>query len=422
MNFLRGDSRRNLLGYLSGAGPAAASFLGLRIGRVVILRISALLALRTLISAVELPIDSGVVSYMWTFLFSLVQASVFAGMAASMFNLGGVLSLIARRLFIPSADSAFISLYGNMVMVLGPLCSSLSEAMVMTYEVMRISRDTSGKARDSEVQGGGKMLKRAINAFSFLCVGVSFFIASLVQQVYPGIVSKIMVSIVLMLVAVCLLTNDGLFLESSVLGLLSCIILSIGLIEEFDCPTSLLDNVLMAKDGEGERGIVKVFGSWYSLQSDQVRAMLLIYTTVMLMGTMARAPRFFYLTQVGSAALVAEEGVAAVRPSVGAAEGGLGQDAIGQAYESYELRGIGKGFYNGLVLVAMTFRVLVWSREVRVGEYLPGLCRFVQVVAMLLLHRVYAVFGRTKEEEQDNVDYRPRDMAGNIIENPIPLE
>lgn len=426
MNFLRGNTRRSLLGFLSGAGPAAASFLGFRIGRVVILRISALLAIRTILSSVELPIDSGVISYLWTFLFATVQASFFAGMAASFLNLGGILSLIGRYVFSLSGDAAFVSLYGNLVMFVGPLCSSLVEAVVMTYEVMRISREVAGKVQAAEARGGGEMLKRVTVGAAVLCAALSAFIVFLVQQVYPGIVPKIMGSIVALLFAVCFISEDGLFLESGLLALLSCVTLSIGLIEEFDCPTFLLDAILVGKNGGKPNPIVKVFNSECELNSDQVRALLLIYTIFMLMVAMARAPRFLYLTQMGSEALDAEEASVAARVRVASNGGGVATEGHGsehhqmyrQPHPVYELRGMAKGLYNALVLVAVTFRILIWSREVHVAEYLPGLCRFVQVVAMLLLHRIYAIYGRSEEPEVVAPEPR-RDMAGNIIQNPV---
>lgn len=429
MNFLRGNTRRSLLGSLSGAAPAAATFLGIRIGRHVILRVSALLTIRTLISAVQLPLDSGVTSYLWTFFFASVQASIAVAAASSLLDVGGFLSALARRFFWPSSDAAFVKLYGNLVLVVGPLCG-LVEAAVLTYELMRISRSATEKMFAAEERGEGKLLRRSILAAALACAGLCAFIIQLVRQVYTDALAAFMGGFVIAQYTACLLSDDGHVLETGLLMAWNCMTFAIGLIEEIDCPTSLLDWLLLGPNGAPPTTHISIFGSTHSLLTEELRALMLIYTLSVLLVAMSRAPRFFRLVQIGAEKLEEEEKSVLSRPMwTGSRTGMDTSDTPGvgdassmnaaqlQVMPTYQPNGVTKAAYNAMVLMAVTFRVLVWSGEVQVSEYLPGLCRMAQVGLVMALHRVYLRMGGEPQTNVAHVQEPLRDIAGNIIPN-----
>lgn len=405
MPFLPGFTpRRPLLATLSGLAPAAASFFGVRVGRELILRLSSLLALRTLLSAVHLPLDDGVVSYVWSFLFASVQASVALAAAASYLDAGGVIGAVVRRWLAAPADAAFVRLYAALVLLVGPLLALL-EAAVVTFEVMRLTRAATDRMFAAEAKGEGTLIRNAVFAASGACALASVAIVYLASTVYPGDVALVMGSVLLAMYVICIATEDGHLLETAVLALLAQVTLAIGLIEEFDAPTHVLDSLLAGKDGEAPREFVILFGDKVALRSQEVRALVLMYTTTMLLTAMARAPRFARLLQVGADRLDNEE------------TEGESAGAPGDTRPS-AMSGLLKGAYNAVVLMAVTFRFLVWTGQVHNSEYMPALCRGVQVIAMILLHRGY--LGR-EEEQAVAVPEPVRDIAGNVIENPIAL-
>lgn len=418
--FLRGNTRRSALKSLTGMAPAAASFLGIRVGRSLILRVSSLLALRTLLSAIELPLDAGVVSYVWTFLFASVQASVAIAAAASFLDVGGILGVVARRLFASPGDAAFVKLYGGLVLVVGPM-ASLVETAVITFEVMRLSRATTDRMFAAESRGEGTLIRKSVFAVVGLCATLSLGIVYVAGSVYPGKVPLIMSTVLIAMYAMCFVAENGHLLETAVLALVAEITLAIGLIEEFDAPTLALDPLIVQKYAGAPKPQVNMFGATYSLQSAETRAVLLMYTTAMLMFAMARAPRFIRLLQVGADRLKSEESASSGRPVV-AANGEsavVGEEATSAALPvRTELSGSLRGVYNTVVLMAVTFRFVLWTGEVHNSEYIPAMCRAVQVVAMMILYRVYL----GKDDEEPIVTPEPvRDIAGNIIENPIAL-
>lgn len=405
--------RRPFLATLSGLAPAAASFLGVRVGRPLILRLSSLLALRTLLSAVRLPLDAGVVSYVWTFLFASVQASVAVAAAASYLDFGGILGAIVRRFFATPADTPFVKLYGACVIVVGPLLALL-EAAVITFEIMRISRAATDRMFVAEAKGEGTVIRKIVFAVVTLCALMSSAIVYIASTLYSHSVPLIMGTILLAMYVVCLVTENGHILETAVLALVAQLTLAIGLVEELDAPTKFLDALLTGKDGNAPREMIYVFGETVSLRSPEMRAIVLMYTTTMLLVTMSRAPRFIRLLQIGADRLASEE------KDVDTARGRSalqGQDTAAEIVRpASEIHGFLKGFYNALVLMAVTFRLLVWTGQVHNSEYMPALCRSVQVVAMMLLHHGY--LGMEKGETVSAAE-PVRDIAGNIIENPV---
>lgn len=419
--FLRGNTRRSALNSLTGMAPAAASFLGIRVGRSLILRVSSLLALRTVLSSIELPLDAGVVSYVWTFLFASVQASVAVAAAASFLDVGGIMGVIARRLFASPGDAAFVKLYGGLVLMVGPM-ASLVEVAVITFEVMRLSRTTTDRMFAAEARGEGTLIRKCVFAVVGLCAALSLAIVYVAGSVYPGKVPLIMCTVLIAMYAMCFVAENGHLLETAVLALLAETTLAIGLIEEFDAPTLALDPLIVQKYAGAPKPQLNVFGGTYSLQSPETRAILLIYTTALLMVAMARAPRFVRLLQVGADRLKSEENTSSGRPVVvSSGEGTVEGEATAAAalpVQTGLLSGPLRGVYNAMVLMAVTFRLVVWTGEVQNSEYMPALCRAVQVVAMMVLYRGYL----GKDEEEPVVTPEPvRDIAGNIIENPIAI-
>lgn len=416
--FLRGNTRRSLINTVSGMAPAAASFLGIRVGRNLILRVSSLLALRTLLSAVELPLDAGVVSYVWTFLFASVQASVAVAAAASFLDVGGILGVVARRLFASPADTAFVKLYGGLVLMAGPI-ATLVETAVITFEVMRLSRAVTDRMFAAEARGEGTLIRKCVFAAVAFSAFLSLSTIYVASAVYPGKIPIIMGSVLLAMYATCFVVENGHLLETAILTLLAEVTLAVGLIEEFDTPTLAIDPLIVEKYAGAPKPYVKLFGEAYNLQSPEMRAILLIYTTALLLTGMARAPRFVRLLQLGADRLKVEERAAAIHmttPDTANGEAG----ASNAPEQPSTLSGPLKGVYNAFVLMAVTFRLLVWTGEVQNAEYMPLLCRAVQVVGMMFLYRGY--LGRDEDDAVMEREPEPvRDIAGNIIENPIAL-
>lgn len=400
----RGDTRRNVFHTLSSLAPTAASFLGFKVSRILILRISALLALRSLLSAVPIPLDSAVLTYVWSFLFASVQASVALAATAHFLNIGGIFGFLASKLFARPADAPFVQVYSVLVLLLGPLCSLL-ESAVLTFEIMRLSRLATERMFKSEAGGGGPLYRRSILAAAIFFYCVAACVIYLVHQVYPGNMPVVMSTIVVAMFAVVVVVENAQILETALLSLHCVLTLVVGLVEEFDAPTLWLDAFLIKKGTQYPKPYLNLFGETWNLQSEEVRAVVLVYTTVLLLVAMARAPRFFKLAMIGFDALQQEE-TAAAAVQTERSDSYADQNASA-------LNGPLKALYNTLVLIAVTFRLVMWTGQVRNSEYMPLLIRVVQVIAIMIFYRGF--LGKSKVLDPLPEPEPVRDIAGNVI-------
>lgn len=400
----RGDIRRNAFRTLSGLAPTAASFLGVKISRVLILRISALLALRTLLSALSIPLDSAVLSYIWSFLFASVQASVAVAAAAHFLNIGGIFGFLASKLFARPADTPFVTFYTALVLAMGPLCSLL-EAAVLTFEIMRLSRLATERMFESEAKGEGFLYRRLILTAAVLSYGAAASVIYLVHRVYPGNVPIAMSTIVAALFGLVVVVENAQILETALLALYCVLTVVIGLIEEFDAPTLWLDVFLLKKGTQYRKPYLTIFGETSHLQSEQVRAMVLVYTVSLSLIAMARVPRFFRLTLIGFDALQREEATVVTSQTDG------GDTHVNQ--NAPALNAPLQTLHNTLALIALTFRFVLWTAEIHNSEYMPLPTRAVQIVAIMIFYRGF--LGKSEKSKAHAQPEPLHDIAGNVI-------
>lgn len=404
--FFRGDTRRNAFRTLSGLAPTAASLLGIKVSRVLILRISALLALRTLLSAVALPLDSAVLSYIWSFLFASLQASVALAATAHFLNIGGIFGLLASKLFARPADTPFVKFYAALVLALGPLFTLL-EAAVLTFEVMRLSRLATERMFESEAKGEGSLYRRLVLTAAALSYGAAACVIYFVHLVYPGNMPVVMSTVVVALFALVVVIERAQILETALLALYCVLTIAVGLVEEFDAPTLWLDAFLTKKGLQYPKPYLSVFGEAWHLQSEEVRAVVLAYTVTLLLIAVARAPRLFRLAMIGFDALQQEEAANATSQT----EGG----DIHPNQSASVLDGPLKPLYNTLVLVALTFRFVIWTAEVHNSEYMPLPIRAVHIAAIMTFYRGF--LGKSEASKPQPQPEPLRDIAGNIIDD-----
>lgn len=398
--------RRALLRAVPGLAPAAATVFGIRIGRGIVLRGSALLAARSALASVDLPLDLGVASYVWSLLFASVQTSVALSAAAAYLDWGGVLGSLGSRLFAPS-DAAFVSIYAGFVLVAGPVCS-LVEAGVMTWEIMRVARIVEDKALAAEAVGRGRAWKTFFVSVTVACYIVCGLLAHVLQQALNGgsVIPAAIGAIATAFATVSLMADNANVLEGGALALYAACITAAGVLEELSAPTIALRYVSAPATMASTLTAVPFFGSGSAtsrLLTKEVRAVLLLTTSTLILTSLARAPRFFRTVLSGVEALTASD---AAYPQ---------QEPLDAPPAEWW-----RGLVNALAVVVLTFRILIWSGETQPGEYYPLLCRAVQALAVALLYicflRVEAGDDHAVAALQARSAEPLRDIAGDVVE------
>lgn len=284
---------------------ALVTILGIRITRTQILRVSGLLALRSISRAVPIPLDDSVQTYLWSFLFSSAQAGVAFATAASLFQFdlwgtsnSGISGLFNRIFPIPRAvDGPFLQLYARMVAVCGPLLSCF-ETAVLVYETMSLTRRLEGAMYAAEAQGNA-VFRPLLVSFALACVGIVSTLGYVCGTLVPDFV-KIGVGPIagtgVILVGWAIANDEANVVEAAVIALYAAGLWMVALMEEIALDAPLLPQL---------RGSVEL-KKWVS--SDEIRAAVLVGTLGTLLVAMSRAERFVKLLAIGHDALAREEG------------------------------------------------------------------------------------------------------------------
>ncbi|PXF41695.1 hypothetical protein BWQ96_08580 [Gracilariopsis chorda] len=307
---------------------------GVRFSRDHILRLSAILSLRALLTVFDLPLENTATAYITSLLSSMTNMAIVLALTSNYFHFEGLLGRIGAFFFpSPRKPSAFIILYARLVFVLGPLASWF-ETAVITYEIMSIARRWEASMQRAATDGS-HVPRRLLLAFTFLCITGSVAIGVTLglenRKVGAGAATAS-----LLLLTYSYLNDDANVVEAAMLSLYVCTLL------------------IFAK-GESQ------------LLSDESRAMLLVGTVVLLCTAMSRATRFVRLLAIGFEEFYREE------------EAGI---AWGQ--------GSVQNSFGVLTIIAITFRILIWSQEVHEGEYVAEWCRITQVIAVVILYIFYS--------------------------------
>lgn len=376
----------------STLSTAAVTLLGLRVTRDQILRIAALLTLRTLVNLIDIPLDDSVQTYLWSILFSSVQAGVAVATIASVFRLGGFLGRLISNVIPPAADAAFLKLFAALVVIAGPIVA-VAETAVVVYYIMRLSRRV--EAAMFRAEASGVKVARAIVLSSVFAIfwsalaGIYLLWSAVIPNAY--IIGFIATCIALLVLNV-FLAEDGNIVEASFLALYIVAIASVGMVEEATVGAPLLGSEWL----QTYRGF---------LCGDDVRAVTLVLTFILLLLSMSRAAQFFRVLMYGYDAVYATTG------SVASAVDDKQKESSPQRQTTDHDDGIqaasiirndapahlatpsdsARTLVSTMTLLAATFRILLWARAVNVGEYLPLPCRAWQIASVTAL---YAIFVR----------------------------
>lgn len=336
MNFLFSPSHRNaaLRNFAPFTAAPAFTIFGVRISRDHILRLSAILSLRALLTVFDLPLESTATAYITSLLSSVTNMTIIVALTSNYFHFEGLLGRLGS-FFFPSSrkPSAFITLYARLVFILGPLASWF-ETAIITYEIMSIARRWEASMQRAAV-AGSQVPRRLLIAFTILCItgavaiGVTLGLEN--RKIGAGAATAS-----LLLLTYSYVNDDANIVEAAMLSLYVCILLMIAKSES------------------------------QSL-SDEARAMLLVGTVTLLCIAMSRATRFVRLLSIGFEEFRREE------------EEGIkwGQGSV-------------KNAFGVLTIIAITFRILIWSQDVHEGEYVADWCRITQVVATVVLYILYS--------------------------------
>lgn len=332
-----------------GTVGVAATIFGLRVSRAVTLRISALLCLRSLLAPLQLPLDSGLGAFLWSGAFAAAQTAAVAAAAADRLHLPGVLGRWGAALFSP-VDAPFVSLYAAVVLICGPL-TAVIETVIAVYEAVRVTRVIENHINSSPEPGAEAFWKRvnlSAAATSLL------FSAALIGFLPVSEVFFASLGLTILLFVLSLVTVAGNALHAGLLSLYTSCLLIAALSEHLD---------LFPEFGEGPR---------QTLHSPESRAVLLVISSVTSLVCLSRAPQFLRVI-LYSADAVSEDSSLFSGP--GAVE---------------------RGVLNSLGIVSLTFRFLVFHRDILQGEYYPLVCRGLQIMVVVCL---YSAFMRIEGNE-----------------------
>lgn len=404
MNFLfRPPMRSGHSATVPTLSSAAVTLLGLRVTRHQILRVSALLTLRTLFTLVDLPLHDSVTTYLWTFLFSSAQAGVAVAAVGSMFNTGGLAGRLAGRLFSPS-DGPFVRLYARIVLIVGPMVTLL-ETAVIVYEVMRMARLAEERMFELERSHGATWPRRALLGLAATLLAGIVGVTTILHQMYEPTVAFVGAVATTAALGVGLLTDDGNIVEATAIGLYVTTIWVIGIIEEDAMPTPFLQSWWIQSRKQNAEQVIGV-----ALQGDETRAGVLVISLLTLLFTVARAPAFVRVLALGKEGVEQEAGMVTTTmhsretENILSAEGdnrgddvngierqrrdGISNDGSG-GYDGAKMNA-GKTGLSAVTLLAATFRVLIWAGQLRPGEYLAGPCRLCQIFASVVMYLMFA--------------------------------
>lgn len=345
-----GGTPGNKIGsFARGSAGVAATLLGLRVSRAVTLRISALLALRSLLVPLQLPFDAGIGAFLWSGALAAAQTAALAAAAADRLRLPGLLGRWGAALFSP-VDAPFVSLYSVIVLISGPL-AALIETVVVVYESIRVTRmleDRINSSVDASVEASWKRINLAAACSTLVLAGLLICVLPVTEVFFA------VAGISALLVLVSLVSAAGNILHAGFLSLYVALLLVTALAEHLD---------LFPDFGQGPRP---------KLHCPEARALVLLLSCVANLLCIARAP-YFARVVLHSADAVSTDML--MTP---------GSDTVE------------RGAINALAIVAVTFRFLVFHRDIVQGEYYPLVCRGLQSFVVVCL---YAAFMRIEGKE-----------------------
>lgn len=354
---------------------AAVTLLGLRVTRAQILRVSGLLALRSLAGMIDIPLDDSVQAYLWTFLFSFAQAGVALATAASLFDFGGVVSNIVSRIFPSAGDGPFLHLYAHTVLLLGPLVAC-AEVAIVVYEVMRAARNAETSMHRAEA-AGARFPRPALLSVACASLAGSAVVAAACMRVAGRAVAVPPITAAVSLLLVAIVNEDANVVEASIIALYAAFVWGFAVVEEAALGAPLLDRLRN-----------RASRLWAS--GDDIRATTLVCSLVLLLVSMSRAERFCRILTYGHDAVKAEEEGRQAAPTSSEQESA---DTNKESPDNVPNRQnkVPRALISTVTLAAATFRVLIWAGHIETGEYLPIACRGWQLLMTVLL---YALFVR----------------------------
>lgn len=356
---------------------AAVTLLGLRVTRMQILRISALLTLRTLAHLVHIPLDEGVQTYLWTFLFSSAQAGVALAAAASFFHPGGMLGSIVDRVLPRAADGAFLALFARVVSLAGPLCLCV-EAAVVVYETMRVAR-LAERAMFRAERDGSRVARPALLLLSTVALFSACGLAALVWHAGGMQLASVSVAAIVLVAALAVGSAEGNVVEGSFVALYVSLVWLLGIVEEMSLDSPLL-------------GVVWRRDLMSRIATDEAKAVVLVVSLVLLFAGMSRAEWFAHVVMLGHDGALNADAVGGEGSKEDKDED---QDDVAQQQRRQQMQAdVGSSktmrtLISALSLLGATFRVLLWAGQLDKGEYLPIPCRGWQVLITVLLYGVF---------------------------------
>lgn len=374
--------------------PPLASLFGIRLNRTLILRLSSLLLLRSLISTFSLPLPSSILSFLLPFALTTLHTSFFL----SLFS-----PLSFPLSFLPAPVSPLLSLFSTFVLLIGPLFS-LFESAILVYLCMLVSRKLTDRMYKHEATypSHPPHIRRLLILSSLVILAIDFFLIFLVSTVFPRqVYLPLLLPTCLFLLFVYMVPSAQL-LEAAMLSLYATLNLTLALLEHLDIPTNLLQRLFSPPSIFPTHPVLNFLGYSIPLQSENVRTAVLVYSMFTLLVALANASHFLDLVVNGYEAVQQRAG------------------PLGQIYADSADKSETKleKFLGLLGVFAITFRLLVWTGEVKSDEYIPLLVRCVQTCAIIVLYR--GILGATNDGEQEHDKPKPEtDIAGNIIEKKV---
>lgn len=373
---------------------AVVTVLGLRVTRTQILRVSGLLAVRSLAGLIDIPLDDSVQAYLWTFMFSSAQAGVALATAASIFDFGGSASFISS-IFPRAVDGPFLQLYARAVLLAGPVVA-LCEAAVVVFEVMSVARRLEQAMYDGE-EKGAHWLRPALLCVCAVAVagvmGVAVWSAHIAMSWSIGAAPVAAVTVALLLLSGA--TQDANVLEGCFIALYAAGVWAVAMVEEAALGGQLVSTLANSDTKAWAAG-------------DDVRATILVASLLFLLLSMSRVERFAKVFAHGHDMVQEQEREQEMAKVDGGGGGGGGggdgdgrEDRLGNNGNGGDGGGDGgtrrrhkqqqrlRPVVSTVTLVAATFRVLMWAGQVERGEYLPVACRGWQLLMVVLLYGMY---------------------------------
>lgn len=339
-----------------GALGAAATVAGLRVSRAATLRVSALFALRALLSGLPLPLPPDLLAGAWLAGLAAAQTSAWAASAAEASWLPAPVAAAVGRVFSP-ADAPFVAGYAAVVLVLGPLVA-VAEAGVVVFEAVRVTRAVEHRMSSPDPATVARWQRVNLAAAAAVAAGAGAFAATKpLRDVAPAAGAGFAA-----LLAVALATAAGNILHAALLGAYVVFLAAAAAAEAAD---------VVPGYGVGARAV---------LGGSEARAALFAVSVALELAVLVRGPAI-----VGAVVYSAD----AVRadPSLVAAP-----------------EGFAKALVSAVAVVAVTFRFMVYHHVLRPGEYQPFLCRGVQALFVIGLYTV-CMWIEGKEDEEGEERY-----------------